>query len=461
MFRIALKGILARKGRLLLTSFAVVLGTAFLCGSFVFTDTIQKTFDDLFADVNANTDAYVRSATVIEGDFGSETRNRIPIDLVDTIRTVPGVKIAEPAIQGAAVIFARDGKPLTVSGPTFGGNAQDLAVTPWVYAEGAPPVGENQVVIDMGSAKKEHYTVGEQIRVNGAGGTRDFTLSGIVKFGTVDSPGGASYALFDLPTARSFLLPQRDAAANVADAVIVKSDGTIPDEELVQRITTTLDDDQIEVMTGAEITKENQSKIRQALKFFTIFLTVFALVALFVGSFVIANMFSITQAQRQRENALLRAIGATSRQVSTSAFIEAAAIGIIGSLIGVVAGIGLAALLKALLGAFGVDIPSVGLTFLPRTFVVTMLVGLLITVLAAVFPSLRAGRIRPVEAMRSSAFETTGSNHRRFVVGMVTLAIGVACIAVGLFGGACIHSPRFRAVVGERLRALVSVALSR
>ena len=277
MFRIALKSILARKVRLLLTSLAVVLGTSFLCGSFVFTDTIGTTFDDLFADINANTDAFVRSSNVIEGDFGAETRNRIPAALAEQIGQLPGVVLAEPVVQANAAIFGRDGKPLSANGPTFGGNSLDPVVSPWVYASGKPPTGPDQVVIDMGSAKKEKYQVGEQIQVNGAGGTKTFTLSGIVKFGTVDAPGGASYALFDLPTAQSFLLPQRLAAQGVVDAIIVKGDGSVSDQTLAQQVHTAMGDNETEVLTGAQITKENQSDIRRALNFFTIFLTVFAL----------------------------------------------------------------------------------------------------------------------------------------------------------------------------------------
>lgn len=434
MFRIALKGILARKLRLLLTAFAVVLGTAFLSGSFIFTDTIGRTFDDLFADLNANTDAVVRSSVVIEGDFGSELRNRIPDTLVAEIEKVPGVDFATPQVQASAAIFTREGKPMQVNGPTFGGNDLDPSVSPWVYAQGRAPAAPDEVAIDMGSAKKEKYQVGEKIKINGTRGTEEFTLTGIVKFGTVDAPGGASQALFTLETAQGFLLPQRLAGTKVADWIVVKGDGSVSDDQLKAKIADGLADDELEVLTGAEITKENQSDIRQALNFFVIFLTVFALVALFVGSFVIANVFSITQTQRLRENALLRAIGATSRQVVSASMFEAAAIGLVGSLFGFLGGIGLAAGIKAILGVFSIDIPSVGLVILPRTVILTLVVGTLITLFAALFPSLRAGRVKPVEAMRSSAIEARAANRGRTIAGLVLLAIGSAAIIGGLFG---------------------------
>ena len=434
MFNVVLKGILTRKLRLLLTAFAVVLGTAFLSGSFIFTDTIGRTFDDLFADINANTDAVVRSSIVIEGDFGSELRNRIPDAIVAEIEQVPGVKFAVPQIQASAAIFTREGKPMKVSGPTFGGNDLDSAVSPWIYAEGRAPTASDEVAIDAGSAKKEKYQVGEKITINGTRGTEQFTLVGIVKFGTVDSPGGASQAIFTLETAQSFLLPQRIAGTEVADWMIVKGDGSVGDKELATKIAASLGDDELQVLTGAEITKENQSDVRKALNFFIIFLTVFALVALFVGSFVIANVFSISQAQRLKENALLRAIGATSRQVVVASMLEALAIGIIGSLLGFVGGIGLAAGIKALLGVFSIDIPSVGLVILPRTVILTLVVGTLITLFAALFPSLKAGRIKPVEAMRSSAIEAPGANRGRVITGSALFAIGAGAILFGLFG---------------------------
>jgi putative ABC transport system permease protein len=446
MLRIALKSAFARKGRLLLTSFAVVLGTAFLAGSFIFTDTIKKTFDTLFADINEGTDAFVRSSTVIEGDFGLESRNRISASLVDTVAAVDGVTIADPQIQGTAVIFGRDDKPMIVSGPTFGGNSPRGEVSPWVYDSGTPPVGPNEVVIDKGSAKKADgptargknaYVVGDTVKINAAGGTREFTISGIVKFGDVDSPGGASYAIFDLPTTQEFLLPQREAAQGLVDAVIVQGDGSVSQEELAGRIAAAViqQDADTEVLTGAEITAENQSDVRQGLNFFTIFLTIFALVALFVGSFVIANVFSITQAQRLKENALMRAIGANSSQVSRALMVEALIIGFIGSLLGLLGGVLLAIGLKAFLAGFGIDIPSTGLTIVPRTIALTLIAGVMVTVVSAVAPAIKSGRVKPIQAMRDGAVESNSSNRVRLIIGVVMLALGATAIIAGLGGG--------------------------
>jgi putative ABC transport system permease protein len=446
VLRIALKSALQRKGRLLLTSFAVVLGTAFLAGSFIFTDTIKKTFDELFANINEGTDAFVRSSTVIEGDFGLESRNRISGTLVDAVAGVEGVKIADPQIQGTAVIFGRDNKPLTVSGPTFGGNSPLPEVSPWVYDSGNPPVGLDEVVIDKGSAKKADgpsargknpYVVGDKVKINGAGGTREFTISGIVKFGDVDAPGGASYAIFDLATTQDFLLPQREAAKGLVDAVIVQGDGSVSQEVLAERIAAVVaaEDVDTEVLTGKAITAENQSDVRQSLNFFTIFLTVFALVALFVGSFVIANVFSITQAQRMKENALMRAIGANSGQVSRALMVEALIIGFIGSLLGLVGGVLLAIGLKALLSLFGIDIPTTGLTILPRTVLLTLIAGVVVTVVSAVAPAIKAGRVKPIQAMRDGAVEVTKSGRRRTIFAVIRLVVASAIAGIGFGTG--------------------------
>jgi putative ABC transport system permease protein len=443
MLRIALKSALQRKGRLLLTSFAVVLGTAFLAGSFIFTDTIKKTFDELFANINEGTDAFVRSSTVIEGDFGLESRNRIPASLVDTVAGVEGVTIADPQIQATAVIFDRDDKPMIPSAPTFGGNSPRQEISPWVYESGKPPVGTGEVAIDKASAKKaggpsargkNPYVVGDKIKINVAAGTKEFTISGIVKFGDVDSPGGASYAIFDLETTQKYLLPQRDAAKELVDAVVVQGDGSVSQEVLAERIQAAVGEE-TEVLTGAEITAENQSDVRQGLNFFTIFLTVFALVALFVGSFVIANVFSITQAQRLKENALMRAIGANSGQVSRALMVEAFIIGLIGSLLGFIGGLALAIGLRALLALFGIDIPTSGLTILPRTIVITLVAGLFVTIVSAVAPAIKAGRVKPIQAMREGALESNASNRSRLITGLILLVLGGTAVGVGLAGG--------------------------
>jgi putative ABC transport system permease protein len=438
MLRIALKNTLAHKGRFVLTALAVIIGTAFLAGSFIFTDTIQRTFDNLFADVYENTDAVVRSSNVIEGDFGLEQRGNLPESLVAEVAAIPGVADAQGNLGGAAVIVDANGDAITTGGsPQFGGNYTSGPLATWIVAEGRAPEGPTEVMVDRGTAKKGDLELGDTIRVAAQGASREFELVGIAEFGDVDSPGGASFALFDLPTAQEMLLRPDLTDKALVDSVLVAGDGSLDDDALADSIETALGGQAagIEVLTGAEITEESQNDIREGLRFFTIFLTVFSFIALFVGSFVISNVFSITQAQRIREDALMRAVGASRRQVSVGLLLEAVLVGVVGSLTGLVLGIGLAELLQAALSLVGIDIPATGLMIQARTVVVTLTAGLVVTVVAAVFPAVRAGRVPPVAAMREGAYENPARRRSRLILGLVLLAVGVALVLSGLFEG--------------------------
>src|SRR5688500_4050649 len=210
MFRIALKGVLARKGRLLLTSLAVILGTAFLAGSFVFTDTIRRTFDNLFADVYQDTDAVVRSAHEIEGDFGASYRANIPASFLDEVRAQPNVAEVEPDVSGLAIIIGKDGDKIGGNGPPqLGGNYYEGDLSPWHLTDGSrEPTGPNEVVLDNGSFKQGDFEFGGTVKVTGVNGSQEFTVVGAAKFNDVDSPGGATFAMFDVATAQQFLLPK-------------------------------------------------------------------------------------------------------------------------------------------------------------------------------------------------------------------------------------------------------------
>ncbi len=428
MFRIALKGILGRKARLVLTSLAVILGTAFLSGTSVFSATLNRTFDNLFSDVFKNVDAYVRSSQVIEADFGQEERQRIPVSLVDTIKAVPGVSDAAPDIQAFARIIGSDGKPIGADGngpPTFGGIYTKFKGALWTIQEGKAPLSGTEVAIDEASAKKGKLTVGSTVKIVAQTGSREFTLVGIASYGDVRSPGGATFALFDPTTAQEFL-----AKPGFVDDILITGDGSLSDTALAAAVTKALPTEiKAETLTGAEITKETQDQIGSALSFFGILLGVFSYIALGVGCFVIYNVFSISAAQRQRENALLRAIGASKKQISRAMLIEATVIGIFGSLVGLVAGIGLSKALSALLRALSIDIPSGGLVVTTSAIQQTLIVGLLVTLASAWFPARRAGRVPPLAAMRETAVEQIASSKKRTVGGLLTVGAGVAVVA--------------------------------
>ena len=426
MFRLSLKMTLARKGRLLLTSLAIILGTSFLSGTTIFSDTINSTFDRLFTDVFRDVDAYVRSTDSVDTGFG-EQRAPSAVSALDTILKVKGVSAAVGDMQSYARVIDKDGKPIgqDQGPPTFGGIASESMAGLWSVEDGRLAVGPKEMMLDRETAEKGKFEIGDTVRVNALSGTREFTLVGIANYGDVSSPGGATFALFDQPTASEFLLKP-----GFVDAFLIKGDGTLSDEELAKAIDAALPADaKLETLTGAEITEETTSQIKTVLGFFTTFLTAFSYIALGIGCFVIYNVFSITAAQRQRESALLRAIGASRRQVTNSLLVEALIVGVLGSVIGFVAGIGLSRALSALLNAIGLEIPTSGLTIETGAITRTVLIGTVITILSAILPALRSGRVPPVAAMRDTALDTVQKLTRRVAIGLVLISAG----AVGLF----------------------------
>jgi len=457
MFRIALKSILGRKARLVLTSLAVILGTAFLSGTSIFSATLDRTFNNLFQDVFQNIDGYVRSTEVVEGDFGLIERQRIPIDTVDKVLAVPGVADAVPDIQAFARIVGKDGKPIGSEGagpPTFGSVAVEFKGALWTIAQGKFPTGPNEVALDESSAEKAGKIVGDTVKVIAQAGSREFKMVGIASYGDVRSPGGATFALFDVPTAAEFL-----GKPGYVDAILVVGDGSRSDEALAQDIDKIFEPiAKIETLTGAEITKETQDDIGEALSFFGRFLTVFSIIALGVGSFVIYNVFSISAAQRQRENALLRALGASRSQITRSMLVESVVVGLLGSATGFVGGIGISKLLSVLLPAIGFDLPSGGLVLENSAILTTILVGLIVTVLSAILPARRAGKVPPLAAMRATALEANSSLRKQVFIGIGFISAGIAIISavvaakdtnffvlgagiIGVFAGAIVIGP--------------------
>jgi putative ABC transport system permease protein len=404
-----------------------------LAGTSVFSDTLNRTFDNLFSDVFKNVDAYVRSTQVIDGNFGQEERQRISADLVSIVEKVPGVRDASPDIQAFARIIGKDGKPIGSDGqgpPTFGSIGEEFAGALWSTAVGRWPVSSSEVVIDEASAKAGKYVLGDTVKVVAQSGSREFTLVGIASYGDVRSPGGATFALFDLDTASEFL-----AKPGFIDAILISGDGSVSDTKLSQAIQDALPTTgKTETLTGAEITLETQDQIGSALDFFGILLKTFSFIALGVGCFVIYNVFSISAAQRQRENALLRAIGASRKQITRAMLIEALVVGLVGSIVGLFAGIGLSVSLTALLRALNIDLPSSGLVVSQNTVTSTIVIGLIVTVLSAILPARRAGKVPPLAAMRATALEVAEPGRKRLYAGVLSIALGVAVIVAVVAG---------------------------
>jgi putative ABC transport system permease protein len=399
MFRVALKSALFSKRRLVGTALSVIIGIAFLAGTLVFTDTMKRTFDTLFADVFAKTDAFVRSSNEIDMGFGQKQYDRLPESLIAQAERVDGVADAVGYVEGYARVIGSDGQPIGIDNgpPTSGSSITESKVLPWkVTAGGRYPQGPTEAVLDVGTAKKAKLTIGSTFSALSQGGTRSFTLVGTARFGTTDSPGGATFVMFDLATAQSFV-----GKPGELNAIFVEGRPGVSQRVLADRLQAALGSE-TKALTGAEQTKESQNAIAQSLKFFNILLLAFAAIALFVGSFIIYNTFSIIVAQRQRENALLRAVGASRSQIVSALLVESVIIGLIASGLGFVGGIGMASVLKRFLKTFGIDIPAGGTVLLPRTAIVSFVVGVTMTVFAAVFPSFRASKVAPVAAMRDA-----------------------------------------------------------
>jgi putative ABC transport system permease protein len=432
MLKTTIAGLRARKLRVLTTSIAVLLGVAFMAGSLVLTDTIGRTFENLFSDVNAGTDAYVRGKAAIANEDGDDSRSRIPASVLADVRSVDGVAAAEPNIQGYAQIVGKDGKAIGNPGrgaPTLGGNwTDDADLNPFTLVEGRAPRADDEVVIDKASADKAELAVGDTTTVLVKAGAETVRIAGIARFGEVDSPGGASFVGFTTATAERVIT----APGTYNGISIVAADG-VSQSALVDRLAKVVPKD-AEAITGQQLTDENQSDIEQGLGFFNTFMITFAAIALFVGSFIIYNTFSIIVAQRSRETALLRAIGASRRQVLGSILLEALIVGLTASVLGIVAGLGMAQLLKALLSGFGFDIPSTGIVLLPRTVVVCLIIGVGVSVVAADFPARRAAKVPPIEAMRAVAIEPKESSRLRVAAGVVITALGALLIGMALTG---------------------------
>ncbi len=430
MFRLSLRNIWSRKGRLLLTAIAVIAGTAFLNGVFVFTDTIKGAFNTMFENAYAGTDAYVRSANVIEGQFGQDQRDRIEVGAVDTVRGVAGVVEAEGAVNGTATVVYGE-TVLGIDGPPkFAGAWFEGKGSPWTIAEGRAPSGPNEVVLDVKSSRLAKVPLGATVTITSRGAPQQFEVVGTALFAGNETSGGASWSLFTLPTAQEFIAGD----TTKIDAVVVRGDGSMSQGELAGAIQAALGDPSIEVLTGQQITDESKSNVATSLSFITLFLTIFAIIALFVGSFIIYNVFSISAAQRQRENALLRAIGASRSQVTRSMFFEAFVVGVGGSALGCIGGVGLAATILKALGAVGFAPSGTSLVVRSNGFVVTMIVGVIVTVLCSVVPALRAGRVPPLAAMRDVAIDTANVSRGRKITGAVAVVLAVACVVWGITG---------------------------
>ncbi|MES1248671.1 MAG: ABC transporter permease [Actinomycetota bacterium] len=432
MTRVALKGLLGRKVRAVLTGLAVVLGVAMVSGSFVLTDTISKAFTSIFSSAYDHTDAVVSGKKLV--DYSSSGNATVSQATLERIRRQPYVAAAAGAIADLsgdsthAKLIGHDGKAIDHSGaPTFGFgiDTSQPRFNPLKLEAGRWAMAPDEVVIDPDTAKNEHFSVGDTIGVAAVGPVQRFRIVGIAKYGDVESLGGATFAVFTVPEARRLMHIDGYTTIAVAAAHGVSQD------ELAGRLQRLVPSGTVK--TATEQAASDKKGVAGFLTFIRSFLLGFGGIALFVGAFVIFNTLSITVAQRTRELATLRTIGASRRQVLRSVILESAALGALASVIGLLAGFGLAKGLSSLFGALGLGLPQAAPVYATHTFVVSLLLGVVVTVLAGVVPAVRATRGAPIAAARGGLPQKVRSR-RATIVGVVLLALAAFLLGYAVTG---------------------------
>jgi putative ABC transport system permease protein len=456
---VALKGLAGRKLRAVLTAIAIVLGVAMISGTYVLTDTIKAAFSTVFTQVYQHTDAIVTGKSAIGKDNNNGTLPpSFPESLLGEVRGLPGVADAQGGVSDYAYLVGRDDKVISGHGaPPLAFSVHphgNQRFNPLELVSGTWPVGPHEIAIDANTASKKHYAVGDTIGAITHGPVQQYRIAGVVKIGGVSSLGGATMAIFDFPTAQRLFEKQ-----GKLDSISIAAKPGVSPQQLVLEIRPLLPPT-AQVRTGQAEAAQQTKDTNGFLSIFQDFLLAFAGVALFVGIFVIANTLSITIAQRTRELATLRTLGATRRQVLRSVLLEAFVIGLLASIVGLFLGLALAKGLNALFVSFGIDLPQAGTVFATRTIVVALAVGVLVTLLAALRPAVRATRVPPISAVREGAV-LPPSRFARFGVHAALLTIGgaVALMLIGLFVGGLSTTNRLLAIGVGAAAVFVGVAM--
>jgi putative ABC transport system permease protein len=432
MTAFALRGLLLRKLRTALTAIAIVLGVAMISGTYVLTDSISSAFNSIFTQSYRGTDAVISGKSAFTlGNNGTTTEPAFAQSLLPKVRALPDVAAAIGGVGGNAHLIGRNGKAIVFGGapnlgfsvdpsqPRF--NSLSLVSGSWPHS--------GEVVVDRSTAKKKDIGIGQTIGVQAEGPVERLRVSGLVKFGSVSTIGGATLAGFDLHTAqRLFDKPGK------LDQIRLAAKNGVSQAQLLAQVRTILPHG-TQVRSGNKQAASDAKDTNSFISFLQKFLLSFGGVALFVGAFVIANSLSITIAQRTREFATLRTLGASRRQVLRSVILEALVVGVLASVVGLFVGVGLGKGLFKLFDAVGFTLPNNGLTVETRTIVVSLLVGTLVTIGASIRPAVRATRVPPIAAVREGAALPPGRFHRFRAVGAAATAVlGFAALSYGLFG---------------------------
>src|SRR5215218_4116783 len=423
----ALRGLLARKLRSALTGFAVVIGVAFVAGTFIFTDTINASFTDLFERVSKGVDVNVTANQPVEGDFGGRTQP-LPPGTLEKVEAVPGVAAAEQRFESEVSIFNEKRERLGGNGPPsilFSTNEERF--DPQTYVEGGPAREPGQVTLDEATADREGFEVGDPILIGGREPAEEYEISGITNIGDQKSIGIQSLSMPLEEVQRIAAMPDQ-----ITEIAVAAEDGTTP-EQLKAGIARALGGS-AEVRTGQEEADKSASDITDSLGFLKIGLLVFAGVAVLVGGFLIFNTFAVTVAQRSREFALLRTLGASRRQVLNSVVVETLVIGFLASVVGILGGLVIAPALRSLLASVGFELPSTDTVIAPRTIIVGLAVGMIATLVSGLVPARRATLVQPVEAMREAGTPGVRKvSRKRIVTSSTVIALGLLALVVGLF----------------------------
>ncbi|WP_114422376.1 ABC transporter permease [Nocardioides houyundeii] len=435
MLRASLKSLLGRKVRLIMSTFAIVLGVAFVAGTLVFTDTLNRSFTALFASTVGDV---VVSPRGDGDDSGQSSTKTIPGSLVRTLAGVKGAARADGNILDPAVfVIDKNNKVLGVAGaPAFASNWTGApaghGLSGLTLIQGRAPQGPDEIIMEASTALRAGYFLNEEVRLVTSEDEPLLTptLVGITDFVDGGSFNGATWVAFDTPTAQDLFMGGRD---RFNDAWVTAADG-VSQGQLRDRVAKVLPE-RVRARTGDEAADEGSNALLEGIGFLTTFLLIFAGISLVVGAFLIVNTFSILVAQRSRELALLRALGASKRQVTGSVLLEALVLGLLGATLGLGLGVLMAMAIQGLFGTLGLDLSGQELVFRSRTVAAAYAIGVLVTMAAAWMPARRTTMIAPVQALRDDVAMPESSLHQRFVFGLVLTGAGGAALALGLFGG--------------------------
>ncbi|HWT91251.1 MAG TPA: FtsX-like permease family protein, partial [Solirubrobacterales bacterium] len=420
MTSLGLKSLWARKVRALLTTFAVFLGVAFVAGSYVLTDTIFAAFDEIFEQSLKGTSVVVTAENPVEQENG-ETPT-FSASLLPKVEQTPGVREAAGAIFSLGAFFNAENEKIgNKFGPKFISSTLPERLESLTYVEGHVPRGPDEASIEKATAEESDLELGETIKLISQGRLESFRLVGFTQLGSA-SFGAASIAQVTLPAAQRLTHKQ-----GRLDQISVAAEEGVSAEALKRRIAERMPPG-VRVETAEENADRGSEEIREDLGFLQTFLLVFGFIAVFVGSFLIFNTFSITVAQRISEFGMLRTLGASRRQILTTVMVEAVAIGLLGALLGIAGGFLIAAAINALFEAFGIDLPTTGLVMEPRTVNVSLVVGVLVTLVSSLVPALRSTRVPPIAALH--AFAPAPTRRRRLVYLVLSALLGAAGLAM-------------------------------